>query len=178
MCSRLHINRQKNIFFGIGGLLFWCLSQGSYGGYDLFVYYKTGQDQGHIRNKWVVQTQLCPLLVDIEMNRSSSNPGVLLAHQNVETGVSTWSAREVLPEQVSRHWDCSLWTDPAATQVPHWLTRKSKQVYPTVQDHVCRYSSDIWWASRLTPPSKPTHHGVHNNYCTPWHHHNEHSLSN
>ena len=35
----------------------------------------------------VVQTQVCPLLVDIEMNRSSSNPGALLAYQNSKTGV-------------------------------------------------------------------------------------------
>ena len=60
------------------------MSQGSYGGFHLSVYYKTGQDQGLIRNKWVFQTQVCPLLVDIEMNRSSSNPGALLAHQKVK----------------------------------------------------------------------------------------------
>ena len=87
------------------------MSQGSYGGFHLSVYYQTGQDQGHIRNKCVVQTQVCPLLVDIEMNRSCSNPGALLAHQNVKTGVSSvygWSIREVLPEQVARHWDCTF----------------------------------------------------------------------
>ena len=59
----------------------------------------------------VVQTKVCPLLVHIEMNISSSNTGALLTHQNVKTGVSTvyrWSTREVLPEQVARHWDCTF----------------------------------------------------------------------
>ena len=103
------------------------MGQGSYGGFHLSVYYKTGQDQGLIRNKWVFQTQVCPLLVDIEMNRSSSNPGALLAHQNVKTGVSTvyrWSIREVLPEQVARHWDCMFVNRsscyPGASSLTHW----------------------------------------------------------
>ena len=56
------------------------------GGFHLSVYYQMGQDQGHIRNKCVVQTQVCPLLVDIEMNRSSCYPGAFLAHQNIKTG--------------------------------------------------------------------------------------------
>ena len=43
--------------------------------------------QGLIRNKWVVQTKVCPLLVGIEVNISSSNPGALLTYQNVKTGV-------------------------------------------------------------------------------------------
>ena len=45
-----------------------------------FTYLFTIKQASHIRNKCVVQTQVCPLLVDIEMNISSSNPGALLAH--------------------------------------------------------------------------------------------------
>ena len=56
--------------------------------------------------------------------------------KQVYSAVYRLSVREVLPEQVARHY-------PAATQVPRWLTGKSKQVYPTVQDHVSRYSCDM-----------------------------------
>ena len=137
--ERVYKQREIYNFFGKnkGGLFFWWLSQGSYGGFHLSVYYQMGQDQGHIRNKCVVQTQMCPLLVYIEMNRSSCYPGAWLTRtsKQVYSTMYRWSTREVLPEQVSCHY-------PAATQVLHWLTGKSKQVYPTVQDHVCRYSSD------------------------------------
>ena len=84
--ERVYKQREIYNFFGKnkGGLFFWWLSQGSYGGFHLSVYYQTGQDQGHFRNKCVVQTQV---LVDIEMNRSSCYPGAFLAHQNIKTGV-------------------------------------------------------------------------------------------